>query len=147
MGRPKKYLTEEEQKAAKSRRNKRYSQKHKEELSEYMKIYRKKHSDERKEYMKQLRETPVGRASNLRTAYKRVDKKYNRGECTLTTKWIVENIFSSKCHYCGESDWTKLGADRIDNSKPHTPDNVVPCCYHCNCKKHLKTYEEFINKL
>ena len=25
--------------------------------------------------------------------------------------------------------------DRIDNSKGHTKDNTVPCCYECNCAR------------
>ena len=47
-------------------------------------------------------------------------------------KWIVDNIFTNECIYCGESDWHKLGCDRKDNSKPHTKDNVVCCCTRCN---------------
>ena len=26
----------------------------------------------------------------------------------------------------------KIGCDRVDNSKGHTKDNVVPCCITCN---------------
>lgn len=31
--------------------------------------------------------------------------------------------------------YTEIGCDRIDNSKGHTYDNVVPCCYVCNCAR------------
>ena len=48
-------------------------------------------------------------------------------------KWIVDNIYSKTCTHCGESDWHKLGCNRLDNTKPHTKDNVEPCCQHCNC--------------
>ena len=75
---------------------------------------------------------PSGRANNLLTSYRREDKKYNRGECTLTAEWIVEHIFTQPCAHCGESDWRKIGCNRLDNSLPHTPDNVEPCCKHCN---------------
>lgn len=75
------------------------------------------------------------RASVLVQGYKKADKQKQRGECTLTTRWILENIFNSKCTYCGVSGWTVLGCDRIDNSKPHTPDNVVCSCWDCNNKR------------
>lgn len=48
----------------------------------------------------------------------------------------MENIFAKPCAYCGETDWTQLGCHRIDNSKPHTIDNVVCCCRKCH--KHLQ---------
>ena len=76
--------------------------------------------------------------------YKWADINANRGECTLTAKWIVYNIFPKPCHWCGETDWHKLGCDRIDNDKPHTPDNVNPCCEECNKKRGTKTYDEFL---
>ncbi len=81
---------------------------------------------------KQYRETQIGRANRLIICYKFVDKKYNRGECTLTAKWITENIFTKHCAHCGETDWHKIGCNRIDNNLPHTPDNVEPCCMKCN---------------
>ena len=49
----------------------------------------------------------------------------------IDKNWIVDNGFT-ECIYCGETDWRKLGLDRINNSKPHTEDNVVPCCRRCN---------------
>ena len=87
----------------------------------------------------------MGRAINLVKRYRQSDKQYNRGECTLTAKWMVNNIFSGqKCIFCGESDWTKLGCDRIDNSLPHTPNNVNPCCEKCNTKRGRKEFEKFL---
>lgn len=134
MGRKKKYNTKEERKAAQREYNKQFYQDHREEITEKVK-QRQKHS----------RSTPNGRAGNLVSAYRQKDKKYNRGECTLTPEWIVDNVFSGQvCHYCGESDWTKLGVDRIDNTKPHTPDNVVVCCGECNLKKARCEYDEFM---
>ena len=87
------------------------------------------------------------RAYSMIKSYKATDKKHNRGECTLTPVWVVENIFSQPCHYCNETDWLKIGCDRIDNSLPHTPDNVVPCCFHCNCKKGVTPYDEYMKKI
>lgn len=108
---------------------------------------KKYYQDNRDVFLKKSSEynsTKEGRSKKLLRTYKRNDKNANRGECTLTAEWIVENIFSKPCHYCGESDWTKIGCDRIDNSKPHTPDNVVPCCARCNNKRGTKEYNEFI---
>jgi len=85
-------------------------------------------------YQKKYRNTPYGRAAYLVYNYKKMDEKNGFGidACNLTAKWIIENIFSKKCVHCGESDWHKLGCNRIDNSKPHTMDNVEPCCFACN---------------
>ena len=86
------------------------------------------------EYRKKYIKTPIGRALSLISAYNTSDKKYNRGKGDLTPKWIVDNIFTKPCAHCGEADWHKLCCNRIDNSKPHTMDNVEPCCFHCNCQ-------------
>ena len=92
--------------------------------------------EEKREYQKQYRQTPMGRAYYLVQNYKYEDKKHGRGECTLTPQWIVENIFTKKCAHCDESNWRKLGCNRLDNSKPHTPDNVEPCCFEHNNELH-----------
>ena len=123
---------------------KQYNKEHKEEKTEYNKQYNKEHKEEKTKYNKQYRQTQMGRANILVSNYKRHDKDANRGECTLTPEWIIDNIFTSKCHWCGETDWNELGCDRIDNDKPHTPDNVNPCCDKCNKKRGNKTYEEFL---
>ena len=154
----KKYFTEEERKAANVERVRRWRKKHPGQRKEESKRYRDKNPDkikkalkkwkeEHPDYQNEYRNTPIGRACYLVDNYKQNDKKYNRGECTLTPEWIVENIFSKPCHYCGETDWLKMGCDRIDNSKPHTPDNVVPCCDKCNRKRGTMSYDEFIKKL
>lgn len=117
---------------------------HKIEINDYRAKYYAEHKSETHDYQVNYNKTPMGRARNLAGNYKIADKNANRGESTITSKWIVENIFTSKCHYCQNDDWTKLGCDRIDNDKPHTPDNVVPCCEECNKKRGTKTYEEFL---
>lgn len=105
--------------------------------------YYAKWREENPDYQKEYYKTPMGRAVHIAAAYDRDDEKYNRGKCTLTPVWIVYNIFPMPCHYCGAMGWEIMGCDRVDNSKPHTPDNVVPCCAKCNRKRHLKSYEEF----
>lgn len=143
----KKYFTDEERKAAHRENAKRDYYKHKQErLEKSRELYQLK-KEEKKERLKAYNKTKYGRALYLLGGYRRLDKEAERGECTLTAKWIVDNIFSKTCHYCDESDWTKLGCDRVDNTKPHIEDNVVPCCYKCNCKKHTTNYENYINKI
>ena len=124
--------------------NKNWKEKHKTEMVEYNSNYYKSHKNEMSEWSTKYHSTQKGRAINLVNNYRYVDKKYKREECTLTAEWVIQNIFSKPCHYCGESDWTKIGCDRIDNTKSHTPDNVVPCCLECNLKRNNKTYDEFM---
>lgn len=150
-----KYQTEEERDEARRLYLKQWREANKEKSAEYRQINKEKKAEYDKQYYaenkekigerhKQYNQTSMGRTSRLVQAYKREDKKYNRGKCTITAQWIVDNIFSSKCIYCGESDWRKLGCDRKDNSLPHAEDNVVPCCGECNNKRQKKPFEEFI---
>lgn len=95
---------------------------------------KRKVRDESREY------SLLTRASKLLSSYKLKDWKSNR-EFNLDKKWFVENILTKKCIYCGSKE--KIGCDRIDNSKGHTYDNVVPCCYVCNCARNNNfTFEE-----
>lgn len=82
----------------------------------------------------EYRKSQLGRAISLLNRYKSADLESGRGECTLTAKWVVDNIFTKPCAHCGETDWRKIGCNRLDNSKPHTEDNVEPCCWECNKK-------------
>ena len=121
---------------------------HREERKEYLKTYYLKHkeqiSERHKEQWKNYYSTLLGRAKRLANDYRRRDRDANRGESTLTTNWIVENILKEKCIYCGDSDWRHLGVDRIDNTKPHTPDNVVCACGVCNAERSDRySVEEF----
>ena len=158
----KKYREKNKEKVHES--TKKWKKEHKESVKEYDKKYRERHKkdvqkrikkwfEENKEkayeshkkwleqnpeyqkaYDKNRRKTKIGRAENLLRIYKQSDKKNNRGECTLTAKWIVDNIFSKQCSHCDENDWTKIGCNRLNNKLPHTPENVEPCCFKCNAK-------------
>lgn len=120
-----------------------YYSEHKEEMrkkqNEYSrKRYQENSTEEKKRTTEWRRNTKVGRASSLLCAYNQADKNKGRGKGDLTAQWIVENIFTKPCVHCGESDWTKIGCNRLDNSKPHTMDNVEPCCFKCNLKEQWK---------
>lgn len=74
-------------------------------------------------------------------------------------------LSQQQCHYCGvepanvaklhksksyTGEWAKdatfkyNGLDRVDNSKNHSPDNIVTCCINCNYAKRKRTYSEFM---
>ena len=131
-GRPRKYATPEESKAANLERAKTYYQTHREEVKKI-----------NKEYQKRKIKGYYGRAYLLSKNYEQMDKNTNRGECTITPDWIIGNIFTSKCYWCGETDWRQLGCDRIDNNKPHTPDNVLCSCSRCNVERNRHSMDYF----
>lgn len=81
------------------------------------------------------------KASKMISAYKNKDKKNGVSICDMDIEWMVLNVLSKPCVYCGDTH--RVGADRIDNSKGHTKDNIVPCCYECNCARNSNfTFEE-----
>lgn len=69
------------------------------------------------------------KASKMCSSYKQKDRK-SRKDYDLDADWLIENILFKKCSYCGTDKY--IGCDRIDNSKGHTKDNVIPCCHVCN---------------
>tara|TARA_R100001510_G_C7601378_1_gene167836 strand:+ start:104 stop:961 length:858 start_codon:yes stop_codon:yes gene_type:complete len=56
-----------------------------------------------------------------------------------------KEFYGADCHYCGEPNCN--GLDRKDSSEGYTLDNVVSCCYSCNCKKWKTPYEEYVEKI
>jgi hypothetical protein len=74
-------------------------------------------------------------------------------------------LSQERCHYCGrepfltwnrsnksttnnrqkeEGNFTYNGLDRVDSSKGHSPDNIVPCCWACNRMKGAMPVYEFL---
>lgn len=111
----------------------------KEEKKAYDKRRYETHKAEILTQKAEYNQTQLGRANRLRNNYIRNDRQAGRIGDTLpdnyvTSQWIIDNIFNSKCAHSGESDWRKLGCNRLDNSKPHTIDNVEPCTKEYNDK-------------
>ena len=130
--------------------DKEYHEAHKERQNELARkngvTYRKNNKEKLAKKQREYRRTSkIAKSYSLYKNYKRDDTMRNRPtEQNIDAKWIIENIFNSSCVYCGDDDWTHLGADRIDNSKPHTPDNVVCACGICNMDRSDKySVEEF----
>jgi hypothetical protein len=94
---------------------------------------------------------------------RRVWQRYNKDGLDFDTFF---DLSQQNCYYCGlgpstiynymnyygrpVSDIQKLngaftynGLDRTDSSKGHTIDNIVPCCWVCNCMKNDLSEEEF----
>lgn len=152
-------MTAEEKRERNRLYNAKYRERHKDRIKESQRLFDEKHPGRKREISKKFRDshkdkrkiqwqeydkTKPGRASRIVRYLKQYDKDAARGECTITQKWILENIFTSSCTYCGESDWTKLGCDRIDNTLPHTPGNCVCSCGKCNVERGDRwTVEEF----
>ena len=127
-------------KTCRNQKNKQWRAENAETRKEYFKEYYNK--EYFKEYHKEWMATKLGRAITLANTYKNSDKKRNRDN-NIDAQWIVDNIFTSSCAYCGETDWRKLGCDRIDNSKGHKVDNVVCSCWKCNRERHTKPFDDF----
>lgn len=91
-----------------------------------------------KQCRKEMRHNPIYRAKSLLCKYNIRDRNNGLGKGDLTPEWIVENIFTKPCAHCGKKGWDVIGCNRLDNTKPHTMDNVEPCCGECNVKLALK---------
>lgn len=125
----KKYYTDEDRLNAIKNDKRKWARKN----PNYPKEYYERNIEKIKEYHKEYSKTQMGRAQGQIQQYKRMDSRNGFGDVIdFDARWMVDNIYTQKCTHCGESDWHKLGCNRIDNSKPHTKDNVEPCCYKCN---------------
>lgn len=129
-----KYHTEEERKKARKEDYKRWAEKNKKKERERLKQWKKEHPVE-------------SRAHSLIMAYNAEDIKRGRGKGNLTVKWVIDNIFSQPCAHCGRTGWDVIGCNRLDNDKPHTMDNVEPCCRECNDKLHHKDLEKVVKQI
>jgi hypothetical protein len=143
-------------------KNKQYYAEHRDELIEYKKQWRAdnpeydklhgkqyyaEHRKERNQYFAERYATIEGYARNIRNSNLREDRKYGRcgkDEDPLPTieqyiELLQQRDYYDKKHY----PFNEMGVDRIDNSKAHTIDNIVPCSTAHNVQRGRKTFEEF----
>lgn len=131
--------------------HKQYAKNNKEKISEYSKQYYQINKENVLKYYKNFRSTLIGYCYSIRNENISEDKKYGRiGEELPNNYPTIEdyiNLLQQPDFYDGKQyNFNEMGLDRIDNNKPHTIDNVVPCSTVNNRKrgKHY-THKEFVN--
>lgn len=77
----------------------------------------------------------------------------NYAEGDISFDQFIE-LAEKNCFYCNtepsnhrvynKNKWSYNGLDRIDQTKPHNLDNVVPCCWTCNERKSNWNQTEFL---
>ena len=149
----KKYGAEALEKIRKERRayHKQYIQNNRDLHNMRQREWQSKHREEQQDRMNRYHLTKEGRATNLFTSYRQADRRngFDVDEANLTRDDIIRICFSenSKCVYCGETDWRKLGLDRISKYRPHELGNVLCSCPACNMKRNRKVVGDFIEWL
>lgn len=127
--------------------NKQYYAEHRNECIEKVKQYYTDNADAKKQYFKQYYATIEGYARAIRYTNLIADRKYGRiraNEDPLPSIEYYIWALQQPDFYDGKQyHWSEMGLDRIDNSKPHTIDNVVPCTTEHNVQRNTKTFEEF----
>ena len=141
--------------------NKQYRAEH----AEHLKQWRAEHAEAKKQHNKQWRadnavaikqyrteyySTIEGYARRIRNSNLQEDRKYGRigaDEDPLPTIEEYIHLLSQPDFYDGKQyPFNEMGLDRIDNAKPHTIDNVIPCSTAHNRQRGRRSFEEFCAK-
>lgn len=124
-----------------------HSEARKQYFKQYFKQYYADNAEAKKQYMKQYYATIEGYARQIRINNLIADRKYGRiaaDEDPLPSLEYYIWALQQPDFYDGEQyHWSEMGLDRIDNSKPHTLDNVVPCSTKNNKRRQKMNFEEF----
>jgi DNA-directed RNA polymerase subunit RPC12/RpoP len=136
---------------AKKQYHKQYYAVNREHILEQQKQYNADNSEARKHYWKQYNaekySTIEGYARVIRKDNLRADRKQGRiaaNEDPLPSIEQYIELLQKLDFYDGKQyHWSEMGLDRIDNSKPHTLDNVVPCTTEHNVQRQKMSFEEF----
>ena len=75
------------------------------------------------------------------------DAVKKRGKKFEIEKEFYDTICKRPCTFCGITDETKVGIDRIDNEKDYVTENIQSCCTTCNFMRRGLTCEEFVAKV
>tara|TARA_Y100000591_G_scaffold280966_1_gene260471 strand:+ start:485 stop:1399 length:915 start_codon:yes stop_codon:yes gene_type:complete len=109
----------------------------------------------RQTVFRQTKETDIIMQDKI-NSYKQQDRKKGRNfndeeYCDIETiKKLIEKQ-DSKCYVCGDilifSGYTpfclyQFTLDRNNENLPHTKNNVLLCCYYCNCRDYCKNHDE-----
>lgn len=130
---------------------KQYHQDHREAELKRMKQYNLEHKNEKGMYNKEYKATEYGYASNVRSSNLYSDRKYGRigiDEDPLPPlEYYIEKFSEGIDFYDGKKyPFNELGFDRIDNSKPHTIDNIVCCTTKHNKQRRFMPFDVFCSK-
>ena len=128
-----------------------YQNQYNSEHAEEIKQYRAEHKEEIAEYFKQYKAeqyaTLEGYAYYVRQNNLKADRKYGRcGEDEdplAPLEYYIWGIQQRDFYDGKQYHWSEMGFDRIDNSKPHTIDNIVPCSTKNNRRRQKMPFEEF----
>lgn len=149
----KQYYTENKEAIAEYK--KQYRQENKELIKQWytkneerMKQYRKENKETIADYKKQWHTTLKGYCISIRSANIQHDRKNGRISDELPSNYpTIEDymeLLQMPDFYDGKQyHFTEMGLDRIDNSLPHTLDNIVPCTTQHNIEKHLMPFDAF----
>lgn len=139
---------------------KQYYQFNREQKLEYQKKYREEHPEKHKQWLSDNEEHRMKyakmyyaslrgysvrlRGSNLKYDCKRGFFKKSDIPANYPTVEDYIRLIQQPDHYDGKYyPFNKMGVDRIDNDKPHTLDNIVPCSTKNNVRRQMIPYEEF----
>lgn len=122
--------------------------------NEYDKRYRKANTETIKkyntEYQKQYRKTTKGRAIRKMHYHIREAKIRNLEYDFTEEDWFnCKQYFDYKCAYCGKEvdNLTRDHFIALNNGGAYIKENIIPCCFSCNCSKQDKNfYEWYIGK-
>lgn len=99
-----------------------------------------------------------GRATRNEVVFRYKRHARERHLVWALTDAMIDTIFKSDCHWCGEppsnvgkrsrnyGDFRHSGIDRVDNEKGYVENNVVPCCIVCNSMKRDFTKAVFLER-
>ena len=111
------------------------------------KQYGKQYRADNPEKMKQWYATLEGYARQIRYHNLQADRKYGRcgkdEDPLAPLEYYVWGIQQRDFYDGKQYHWSEMGFDRIDNSKPHTIDNIVPCSTKNNIRRQKMPFEEF----
>lgn len=126
---------------------KQYKADNAEHIKQYKKQWYTNNAEAIKQYCKQRYSTLEGYARHIRKNNLGEDRKYGRcgkDEDPLPSIEEYIELLQQLDFYDGKQyHWSEMGIDRIDNSKPHTIDNVVPCTTEHNVQRQKMSFEEF----
>lgn len=138
--------------------NKKYYQKHRNDIVLSNKTYRINHKETydkyQKEYQKEWENRPENREKRQQKS-RTLKCRFNQGKAVAKKRqieWCISFedyviIVSEPCFYCqgrfNKPVLTGCGLDRLDSSNSYNKDNIVSCCTQCNqIKGQFLTSEE-----